>query len=508
MGLRKSSDLKDFIFRNYHLFAMLLFVLVSAYFTFKTEIAADDFHYRQVAVCSPSVILQYLKWHYMAENGRLLVHVFVILMLRNKFTFVLWKILTVAGLVAYCDLIAKMASAAREQYRSAVMTVIFFFMTIVNIYTYSIYWLTGSFNYFYPMLFLLAIMYLSRKKPGSPALIPLALLCGATTEQVGIMCIGWFFLLTLDGVFKKKKPSIVYIICTVLAAAGYATVMLSPGISIRINDQGTHGLLNYGINLIKLLRKNWIDNLGMVFFMSMITFGVCYWLYKFKKDRGLSSKITVPAIVFLTAANILNFTCKLVLQLHHTLLDSNIKFSHGFNTAYCIFWFAYLLVFTVSLCYVTVKIYTERKEFIVSASVILAVGSQIMMSAAISAPKRCCLCGTTTFMFFIIYTLRNMYADFKEYLTLKKPNRKLPPQSVRKSLALVLCAFACVFQVMFFGHFRYTFVDFDKCTFEPLSSEQMTELTDNRAASNKIYFLSEDSAWRAPYNVIDFSLFS
>ena len=132
----------------------------------------------------------------MAENGRLLVHVFVILMLRNKFTFVLWKILTVAGLVAYCDLIAKMASASREQYRSAIMTVIFFFMTIVNIYTYSIYWLTGSFNYFYPMLFLLALMYLSRKKPGSPALIPLALLCGATTEQVGIMCIGWFFLLT------------------------------------------------------------------------------------------------------------------------------------------------------------------------------------------------------------------------------------------------------------------------------------------------------------------------
>ena len=167
MGQNKQS-VKTFFINNYHYIALILFFLTNLLIIFRLGIATDDLWFRKVSVCSPSVMLRYFQWHYHKENGRLLAHILTVLFLRNKVTFVIWKTLTVFSLFAYCIIISKLSAKNRSQYKSAVVITVFLFMTVItDIYTGSVYWLTGSFNYFFPVLLLLSIMLLTVKKPQS-----------------------------------------------------------------------------------------------------------------------------------------------------------------------------------------------------------------------------------------------------------------------------------------------------------------------------------------------------
>ena len=71
MDLTKPHGIKGFLYQNYHYIALLLFSLTNIYILSKTGIYLDDLWYKSIGVCSPSVMLEYFKWHYTHENGRL-----------------------------------------------------------------------------------------------------------------------------------------------------------------------------------------------------------------------------------------------------------------------------------------------------------------------------------------------------------------------------------------------------------------------------------------------------
>lgn len=157
--LKSGKSLKSLLINNYHYVVLAFFILTNLFLIFRLGIATDDLWFRKVSVCSPSVIIQYFRWHFQKENGRLLAHIFTVLFLRNKATFWLWKIIMVFATTVYCVLIAKISSVNRSQYKSAVAITVFLFMTVISdIYTGSVYWLTGSFNYFFPVLILLTVI--------------------------------------------------------------------------------------------------------------------------------------------------------------------------------------------------------------------------------------------------------------------------------------------------------------------------------------------------------------
>lgn len=498
MNLTEPRGIKGFLYNNYHHIALLLFTLTNIYILFNTGIYLDDLWYKSIAVCSPSVMLEYFKWHYMNENGRLLMHVLATIFLRNKTTFIIWKVLLTFALIVYCKIIAKLISADCEKQKAIITLVMFLYMTVTfGVYTRSVYWLTGSFNYFLPVLMLLLLMYWSEKKPNSVLLILWSFLCGATMEQTGMMAFGWFILVIFDAIVRKEKLKVNTVLCAAFSALGYATVIFAPGTSTRVSNQGFQGIRSVAKNILIIIRQNWLDNISVIIMVSLLAFCTAYWLYKFKDNNRLSGKITVPVIVYLISASILNCLLKIVIFVSG-FLGKNI-YSPNLNKVIGILWGVYLIVFAVSMVYVIIRLYIEKHAFLPFAATILAIGSQVMMAASNNSPERTCISGTTMFMFLIIYSVRYIYSDIKQHkskISIKRP--------LIRTLVVFICAFACVYQLAFFSIGGACGVPYDSVKYHAVDKNGLKELTDGRKQSNIDFFSNPDSVWNVQYDVFNF----
>lgn len=499
MNLTKPRDIKGFLYQNYHYIALLLFSLTNIYILFKTGIHLDDLWYKSIGVCSPSVMLEYFKWHYTHENGRLLMHILATVFLRNRITFVLWKVLLTFALILYCKVIAKLAVPDRENQKAALTLVVFLYMTVTfGVYARSVYWLTGSFNYFLPVLMLLLLMLWTVRKPNSVLLIIWSFLCGATMEQTGMMAFGWFVLIIFDAIVRKKKINTYTILCTVFSAIGYATVIFAPGTHNRVTNQGFQGARLLSRNILIIIRQNWIDNISVIIMVSFLAVCTSYWLYKFKDSSKFSRKITIPVIIYLISANILNCLLKAIIFALN-FLGKTIPFSYVLNTLIGILWGLYLFVFAVSTVYVIVKLYIEKQAFLPFAATILAIGSQIMMAASNNSPERTCISGTTMFMFLIIYSVEYIYTDIKQRkhkISIKRP--------LIRTAVIIVCAFACVYQLAFFKIGGACGVPYDSVKYHSVDKNGLKELTDGREQSNIDFFSDPNSVWNVKYDLFNF----
>ncbi len=500
MDLTKPRGVKGFLYQNYHYIALLLFSLTNIYILSKTGISLDDFWYKSIGVCSPSVMLEYFKWHYTHENGRLLMHILATTFLRNRITFVLWKVLLTFALILYCKVIAKLAVPDRENQEAVLTLVIFLYMTVTfGVYTRSVYWLTGSFNYFLPVLMLLLLMFWTVKKPNSVLLIIWSFLCGATMEQTGMMAFGWFVLIIFDAIVRKKKINAYTILCTVFSAIGYATVIFAPGTRTRVSNQGFQGARLLAQNILIVIRQNWIDNISVIIMLFLLALCTSYWLYKFKDSNKISQKITIPVIVYLISANILNCLLKVIIFVLDFIWGKTIPYSTGLNTLIGILWGLYLFVFAVSMIYVIIKLYIKKQAFLPFATTILAIGSQIMMAASSNYPERTCISGTTMFMFLIVYSAGYIYADIKQ----RKQKISIKRPLIRTAI-IIVCAFACIYQLAFFKIGGACGVPYDSVKYHSVDKNGLKELTDGREQSNIDFFSDPDSIWNVKYDLFNF----
>lgn len=505
--IKSKGSFKSFLINNYHYVVLAFFILTNLFIIFRLGIATDDLWFRKVSVCSPSVMIQYFRWHFQKENGRVLTHIFAVLFLRNKATFWLWKIIMVFATTVYCVLIAKVSSENKSQYKSAVAITVFLFMTVItDIYTGSVYWLTGSFNYFFPVLVLLTVIWLSMNKPKSLLLPILGFICGVTMEQTGLMVIGWFVLMLIDYIIREKKVSAFTIICIVTSAIGYALVIFSPATNTRASNQGFQGAKDIFVNILKVIRRNWIDNISVMFIMTLTVISVCWWLYRFNCNKPYRT-VTIIAILYLISFDILNYIFKLFLYISEAFLSNKIVLSQTANLVIAAFWIAYLIVLTITAIYVIMRIYFEKKQFLVCATAILAVGSQIMMGASNFAPKRTAFSGISMLMIFVIYSLNCINESLKlsKSQRIQKLNSK---KSFKKVLIGFACIFACFYQIVFFRVFGYMYFSFDSKKYYPIDSATMTVETDAKEQRNRKFYSNPDSVWNKEYNLFDFSLYS
>ena len=79
---------------NYHYIILLLTFAAILCVTLSADLFGDDYFYMKPAVSSFPVVLQFLKWHILKCNGRTLVHIFVLIFLRNSVTVTVWRILS------------------------------------------------------------------------------------------------------------------------------------------------------------------------------------------------------------------------------------------------------------------------------------------------------------------------------------------------------------------------------------------------------------------------------
>jgi len=242
------------------IFTGLLFILLFACtlgICANTFQYGDDFHYSCFIKSDLRYYISRNIEHYYLANGRAIVHVIVTLLLKADLW--VWRILNplaITTCVILCVVLAKPAKKHLLWVSSASIAIILSLDTQIT--RQSIYWLTGSINYLYPMLVLLIYWIVldraARKGKIRWYMTLIAFLAAATTEQASLMCVGITLLYILfEFVIKNNRPPILLWITFAVAITGMLTVICAPSMSYRLEsttspiEGGTFTLILYNL---------------------------------------------------------------------------------------------------------------------------------------------------------------------------------------------------------------------------------------------------------------------
>lgn len=388
----------------------------------------DDFSYLKWTKLSAVEYLERVGKHYIYTNGRTIVHVLDSLFL--KLNPIFWAIFNSLMLVGICYFAAKIIVRKNENKMPLAFSVMFFFVSILDILVtrQSVYWITGSFNYVYPICMFFIYWYylikIDESKKNFICAIIFGILGSASVEQMGMMTFGITVLTMLskvksikeitkkDGIkelFQKNKRIAWMLIITF---AGLASVLLAPGQFVRINQESKYSRL-----YILFASTRWL--------MESFTTG----------DRALIYAIVINAIVALYGIHDDKYKSKKVfLSITLNLIATiSINLSGIFNLVVwkLIFMLVILLTYVYEIIYLNSKFENKLFSMFINA-IILMVGSQFMMVVSNVIGERNLLPGYVMYAFVISYALANLV---------------LPKYLNEKTLVICLVAVGMLFNV-------------------------------------------------------------
>lgn len=357
----------------YHIIAVILFFGLFFLLFQSVFMYSDDFRYGEAGKGNLTQIMQYMGEHYQTVNGRSLVHTLAILFTKCDLFF--WRLVTPAVIAVLLVLTARFITVEKkERQKLTVIMLLLYLLMPVGVLQQSAYWLSGSFNYVYPMLPILGLGILMKKsiqnKKANYWLLPLGAIAGATMEQCGMIALGICILTMLyQKFFKKNRLLLCHYLAVLCTVAGYLTIFLSPATKGRIDSEsGQMGLLQ---NTYRILFEKWFQSKEMFLFVLITTICLVFWLAYFtKKSAGyrwlniacLSVLVLLLPLIALQVYNIGAYT-------PGGMVAKGITFLFG-----CTFYF--------SLAYTGILLYLKSKKETVLVCTILAFGSQVMLIAA------------------------------------------------------------------------------------------------------------------------------
>lgn len=364
----------------------------------------DDFSYLKWTKLSAVEYLERVGKHYIYTNGRTIVHVLDSLFL--KLNPIFWAIFNSLMLVGICYFAAKIIVRKNENKMPLAFSVMFFFVSILDILVtrQSVYWITGSFNYVYPICMFFIYWYyllkIAESKKNFICAIIFGILGSASVEQMGMMTFGITVLTMLSKVksikeitkkngikelFQKNKRIVWMLIITFV---GLASVLLAPGQFVRINQESKYSRL-----YILFASTRWL--------MESFTTG----------DRALIYAIVINAIVALYGIHDdKDKSKKVFLSITLNLIATiSINLSGIFNLVVwkLIFMLVILLTYVYEIIYLNSKFENKLFSMFINA-IILMVGSQFMMVVSNVIGERNLLPGYVMYAFVISYALTNL----------------------------------------------------------------------------------------------------
>ena len=120
---------------------------------------------------------------------------------------------------------------------------IFFFAVLsIDIKRETFYWISGSFNYLYPVILILVysnIYYKIRRQKKVPLFLPIVgFLLGASSEQISLMACGIFgCTYVYQIIYKKQRIYLIEIISYILLIMGMLSLFLATGTMNRIGTE-------------------------------------------------------------------------------------------------------------------------------------------------------------------------------------------------------------------------------------------------------------------------------
>lgn len=181
-------------------------------------------------------------------NGRLIINLLESLVLCfDRYLYVIlmpiFILLLVRVIGNLCKNIQGVETISEQNKNIQWLFCVFFFAVLsINLKREAFYWISGSFNYLYPIMLLVIytnVYYKIRKEKKVPFYLPfLGFILGASSEQISFMACGIFGCVYIYQIlYKKQKIYVLETISYFLLILGTLSLFLSAGTIHRMGDE-------------------------------------------------------------------------------------------------------------------------------------------------------------------------------------------------------------------------------------------------------------------------------
>ena len=217
----------------------------------KVRLYGDDWHYFQYTKGGVKFFFSKHYDHYLLANGRALVHLWATVFLALPMVF--WRVINTFFVLSVVVRIADL-SLNRDEERSK--TILFGLLVVATLASaldrsmteQTAYWLTGSFNYLYPLWLFTWFMHryiVKNKSEVDSKLMVLGFFAASSVEQVGMMTIGIVVLTLVYSLYLRSKAGMSLSermktinknewILLMIVTIGAATVIFAPSVFLRM----------------------------------------------------------------------------------------------------------------------------------------------------------------------------------------------------------------------------------------------------------------------------------
>jgi hypothetical protein len=300
---KKSFSVLSFFHRYRGYFFLAVFLAVMILLHRYIFLYADDLYYCRDSAYGISS-LPHFALKELRSNGRVWLGLALWFVLKDQITF--FRIVNPIVIALTALIIAKISTnndqkakaAGRKNFQTALICAgVFFLFLPVEITNTTIYYAACSFSYLYPMTLVLLYAYLldetlnrGGKRKRKFGLILLAFLAGSSTQQGGMMAIGYTVLFHFYFRFAKKQNIGRKLIPAYLAVfAGYAMIVY--GSYQRMLTEQQMGQTVYLPDVIQGLLKINIFSAPVILFVLLVCISCFFWLRDLNSTGHLNPKI-------------------------------------------------------------------------------------------------------------------------------------------------------------------------------------------------------------------------
>lgn len=264
----------------------------------KVRLYGDDWFYYQFSRADLKYYLQKNIEHYFKANGRVVVHLLATGFLRMP--MFVWQTVNLFFIVSTVIKLIDISKTSKVdkwgQILFGLLMMVFIIVTMDKAMTeQSIFWLTGSFNYMYPLWIFTWFMHrylVKNQMKVDNKLIILGFFAAASVEQAGMMTFGLVVLILFEKkVFKKSSLTVRDLLLLIVTLIGVLTVVLAPSVFLRaaIEEKAAESTLELiFLNIEKVAITFWGSRvlISVQLFVTIASFSLFY--DKWKKE-GLNA---------------------------------------------------------------------------------------------------------------------------------------------------------------------------------------------------------------------------
>lgn len=382
-------------------------------------IYADDLYYSRDAQIGISYLPNFMLKQ-LNTNGRVWVHVLLSILVR--YDALLYRIINPIIITLGAFLIAKISNNKRGNdkiFPAAIISSLLFLAIPTQIANTTVYYAACALNYLYPTLvaisfgYVFLVYYLNKENISkiNLGIIILGFFAASSTQQAGAIGIGYAVLVSIYIIFiKGYKLSIKYLINFIPLILGYGLVTFG-SIKRMLFEKNSGVEVKISETFIEILKTNIFSKP-----VALVTIFTCIclvlWIIRFGREYE-HNKIIKYFNISLAIGLLISSLCYIYVVIIKGYSIESVILGNIINKK-VLFYLGFTIIYIFSMLYVGILILINKDNPFILASMINAIGAQVMLLVADSrfASAYKIIFPSQLLMFiFICYTLTELYYE-------------------------------------------------------------------------------------------------